>query len=543
MSQWLQGTPGEGGVPVMPGTSPTSWYTTPENVQHIAYVGTDQKIHECFFFIGGENKWFHSTPSEGGVPVMPGTSPTSWYTTPENVQHIAYVGTDQKVHECFFFIGGENKWFFNTPSEGGVPVMPGTSPTSWYTTPENVQHVAYVGTDQKVHECFYFIGGENTWFLGTLSEGGPLVMPGTSPTSWYTTPENVQHVAYVGTDQKVHECFFFIGGENRWFLGTPSEGGVPVMPGTSPTSWYTTPENVQHIAYVGLDQKVHECFFFIGGDNRWLQNTPSEGAVAVAPGTSPTSWYTTPENVQHIGYVGTDQKIHESFFFISPPLPARLQFRLRYFRELESTDDVGGDTVWIGGVGLDSAAVTVGPDHRPTADPVTAPRVGDVSDDRVRDGWRTSPHVLLDFDLRRNGDWPRSFTATLLIVEEDAGDVDESFTKLGSVVVDEVRSAAVSAAQKAAGALVGAVVGSAVPGVGTVVGAAVGALAGAVFDAIVDEIKAGLANDVFTPIPLTLTVPDPRLIRQHRDIGEVRTLTVRENGAHYEIDYDWHLVE
>ena len=33
------------------GTSPTSWYTTPENVQHIAYVGTDQQIHECFFFI------------------------------------------------------------------------------------------------------------------------------------------------------------------------------------------------------------------------------------------------------------------------------------------------------------------------------------------------------------------------------------------------------------------------------------------------------------------------------------------------------------
>ena len=302
--RWLLGTPSAGGVPVMAGTSPTSWYTTPENVQHVAYVGTDQLVHECFYFIGGDGRWFQGTPSAGGVPVMPGTSPTSWYTTPENVQHVAYVGTDQLVHECFYFIGGDGRWFQGTPSAGGVPVMPGTSPTSWYTTPENVQHVAYVGTDQQVHECFYFIGGDGRWFQGTPSAGGVPVMPGTSPTSWYTTPENVQHVAYVGTDQQVHECFYFIGGDGRWFQGTPSAGGVPVMPGTSPTSWYTTPENVQHVAYVGVDQQVHECFYFIGGDGRWFQGTPSAGGVPVMPGTSPTSWYTTPENVQHLAYVG-----------------------------------------------------------------------------------------------------------------------------------------------------------------------------------------------------------------------------------------------
>ena len=49
--------------------------------------------------------WFHSVPGAASdVPVASGTSPTSWYTTPENVQHIAYVGTDQRIHELFFFI-------------------------------------------------------------------------------------------------------------------------------------------------------------------------------------------------------------------------------------------------------------------------------------------------------------------------------------------------------------------------------------------------------------------------------------------------------
>ncbi|MFB8241077.1 hypothetical protein ACFC58_31530, partial [Kitasatospora purpeofusca] len=36
---------------------------------------------------------------------------------------------------------------------------------------------------------------------------------------------------------------------------------------------------------------------------RWLESTPGAGRPKVAAGTSPTSWYTTPENVQHIAYV------------------------------------------------------------------------------------------------------------------------------------------------------------------------------------------------------------------------------------------------
>jgi hypothetical protein len=48
----------------------------------------------------------------------------------------------------------------NLPSAapGAAPVSPGTSPTSWYTTPENVQHTANVGTDQAIHELLYRAG-------------------------------------------------------------------------------------------------------------------------------------------------------------------------------------------------------------------------------------------------------------------------------------------------------------------------------------------------------------------------------------------------
>ena len=212
--RWLRSVPGTvSDVLVAPGTSPTSWYTTPENVEHIGYVGTDQRIHELFFFVGPNGRWFHSVPGTvSDVPVAPGTSPTSWYTTPENVQHIAYVGTDQRIHELFYFVGPNGQWFHSVPGTASdVPVANGTSPTSWYTTPENVQHIGYVGTDQRIHELFYFVGPNGQWFQSVPGTASDVpVAHGTSPTSWYTTPENVQHIAYVGTDQRITELFYFV---------------------------------------------------------------------------------------------------------------------------------------------------------------------------------------------------------------------------------------------------------------------------------------------------------------------------------------------
>ncbi len=313
-------------VPVAPGTSPTSWFTTPENVQHIAYVGNDARIHELFYRIAPNQSWQHNLPSNApnAVPVAPGTSPTSWYTTPENVQHIAYVGNDARIHELFYRIAPNQSWQHNLPSNApnAVPVAPGTSPTSWYTTPENVQHIAYVGNDARIHELFYRIAPNQSWQhnLPSNAPNAVPVAPGTSPTSWYTTPENVQHIAYVGNDARIHELFYRIAPNQSWQHNLPSnaQGAVPVAPKTSPTSWYTTPENVQHIAYVGSDELIHELFYRIGANQAWLHNLPSaaSGAVPVALGTSPTSWYTTPENVQHIAHVGNDARIHELFFRI-----------------------------------------------------------------------------------------------------------------------------------------------------------------------------------------------------------------------------------
>jgi hypothetical protein len=140
-----------------------------------------------------------------------------------------------------------------------------------------------------------YIGSNWQHALPSDAAGAGMVMRGTNPTSWYTTPEYVQHIAYVGIDQRIQELFYRLdGSDNPWVHVVPSDatGAVAVAPGTSPTSWYTTPENVEHIAYVGIDQRIHELFFRIDGSSHpWVHVVPSDatGAVAVAPETSPTS--------------------------------------------------------------------------------------------------------------------------------------------------------------------------------------------------------------------------------------------------------------
>jgi len=231
--------------------------------------------------------------------------------------------------------------------------------------------------------------------------------------------------------------------------------------------------------------------------------------------------------------------------------PWRIQFRLRYFFEHQSTDDFlqgPGDEVYLSALGTDSAAVHFGVDGKPTVDLIHSGKpIGDVSEDAVRDPWKTNPYVLMEFDLLRPGDWPRSYTTTLLIVEEDNEDLEKSFEEangqVGDIVRDAVVKAADAGARAAAGAAAGALAGSVIPGIGNAVGAAVGAIAAAVYDEVIDKIKKGLANEVFTPHSLVVTVNDPAEMPSHPVIGRECRERIEQYGAVYELLYDWHPVD
>lgn len=185
-----------------------------------------------------------------------------------------------------------------------------------------------------------------------------------------------------------------------------------------------------------------------------------------------------------------------------------------------------GDVVppWVSDLffaGLSLAARTGGEGGAATAPLVCMPPA-------VCGRWLTCHAEPLDAD--GDGLWPRSYTTTLLLVEHDNGDLREGFDALYAAFGDRIRSAVVTAAQAA---------GTAVTG--PVVAAAIGALAGAVFDALNDMVRSGLADESFTPIPLTLQVDDPGHFARHPSVNSPLTLRVEQYGGVCEIVYDWHL--
>ena len=84
--------------------------------------------------------------------------------------------------------------------------------------------------------------------------------------------------------------------------------------------------------------------------------------------------------------------------------------------------------------GRQPVATTIPPSPSATSPPTPSATPG---------GRHTS---LMEFDLPRESDWPRSFVATLLIVEEDNGDLAEAFRQLETEVGETIKKAAEAAA-------------------------------------------------------------------------------------------------
>jgi hypothetical protein len=221
----------------------------------------------------------------------------------------------------------------------------------------------------------------------------------------------------------------------------------------------------------------------------------------------------------------------------------RLQFRLRYFTQQESNDSgLQGptDEVYLSALGFESM-MYVGQDRQPEANIRQAPYIGDLM--VLRAGWQANPHVLFEFQPYSLGHWPRTFTVTLLFVEEDQGDMGETFDRLAKeanrVIREKLVEAVTEAGEMAADATIGTLIP--IPGLGLVIGAALGALSGEAWDALIGEIIEGWDHDPFLPRVLTLTAPLPSALAQHPDVNRELILEIAEQGALWHLHYDWHL--
>jgi len=243
---------------------------------------------------------------------------------------------------------------------------------------------------------------------------------------------------------------------------------------------------------------------------------------------------------------------NDVFITIQPPLRPRprqaLQFRLRGFTVFTSNDSLfqgARDEVYVSAIGMDSSTAHRTAEGTLVVDKIEGPVVGDVADGAVTGPWATDPFVLLEFDVDRDPSdpelirsYPRTYVATLLVVEEDNAGINDTFKELK----DKVKDAATDAIKSAAASSLGEAGAS---GVGPLVGAAVGAfagyLAGLALDQLFAAIGEGLDNEVLSPKSLKFTLPHPIGNLMPDDVDRPDWFEIRERGAYYRILYDWHI--
>jgi hypothetical protein len=277
-------------MPIASGAaSSPSTFLTPGQ-QHVAFVGTDNRIHHVYYANGQPNgQWNDGSPPNTG-PAPATQSNVSTYVSLDGQQHIVYVGTDGYLYQYFY----SNGWYQNNVGDHNSQPQAQGSPST-YVTSDGQQHVVYRGTNNNLYQWFY----TTQWNANTVGGTGNVA----SSPSTYVTPDGQQHVAFRGNDNNLYQ-YFYSGG---WNWNPISNGGPPAqgMPST-----YVTSDGQQHVIYRGTDNNLHEYFYSGPWDPLNLQVV---GQVTGSPST-----YTTPGQ-QHVAYYGTNGSIHNQWW--SPTSP------------------------------------------------------------------------------------------------------------------------------------------------------------------------------------------------------------------------------
>ena len=200
-------TPVQSGPQILATSGLTTWVSATDNLQHVAYVDQNGHVQELYQQIGQTTWNSDDVTATAKAPDAQQGALTSWLSTTDNLQHIAYIGTDGHVHELYMKVGVQPWQTDDVTATTKAPNAQQGALTSWLSATDNLQHIAYIGTDGHVHEL-YMEPGAPPWQTDdvTAAAKAPDAQQG-ALTSWLSTTDNLQHIAYVGADNHVHELY------------------------------------------------------------------------------------------------------------------------------------------------------------------------------------------------------------------------------------------------------------------------------------------------------------------------------------------------
>ena len=274
VTQAMSGNPsGEGGTapPIARGGALTNWMTSTsstDHVQHVAYIrgdgdpAGDANLYEVYLHPGQQPWAWHAMTA---LRAASGAALTSWASTADDV-HVAYVGEDRHVHVQSKH--ARRPWLGNedaTTASGAPNAQPGAL-TSWLTVSDNLQHIAFIGGDKHIYEL-YTHPGQKAWSVddATRAARAPNAQGG-ALTSWVSSTDNLQHIAYVDGNGHVEELYLKVGtGAANWAFDDPTQTSrAPKANNGALTSWVSSSDDLQHIAYIDGNGHVEELYLKVG---------------------------------------------------------------------------------------------------------------------------------------------------------------------------------------------------------------------------------------------------------------------------------------
>ena len=282
-------------------------YAWPESsTKQVAYLSMDGHIHELW--VQPEGRWQHADVSAitGAPPARLVTAGYSW--SEGHSKQVVFIGDDGHIHELYVEMGGQ--WRHVDLTAITAAPLPGSRFMVGYGFKEGrSKQVAYVSQDGHIHEMYMEIG--KSWEHADLTAmtNGPRAVDIMVGYEWQEG--RCKQIAFTSEDRHIHEMSLVAG--QRWTHTDLSMlTGAPLA--TDVITGYAWPEgHTKQVAYVGLDNHIHEMFVEAGKTWQRVDLTQSANAPTT-PVVAIDGFAWSAGEAKQVAYAGDDRQIRELWF-------------------------------------------------------------------------------------------------------------------------------------------------------------------------------------------------------------------------------------
>ena len=279
-------------------SDPSLWWSTTDSQTVALYRGTDGHVHSLYWSSGAVG---HDALSESADGAKAAGRPVG-VTQQDGTSYVVYRSDDGNLRGLWWR-GGATPGHETLTTAAGAPLAAG-DPAAWVDATDGTNIVAYRSSDGHVRSLHWTTGDVGHDDLSGVA-GSPRAVG--DPVGYHLANGDLHQVYYRGEDNHIHELWW--AGEQPVVHGdlSAAAGAIPAV--SDPVAWYDPGSDTKHVAYTGTDERVHELWWFPGRTAPEDVDLTWWGAAPTAVGR-PTA-VVAPDGTQEVSWTGSDGQLHQ----------------------------------------------------------------------------------------------------------------------------------------------------------------------------------------------------------------------------------------